>query len=133
MTSATPQSGARLIHPFSEQPTAGKIVVAVVAPALLGALSGWLLGMTAGGYWVVQVIAAIGGFLAGLEHRSARSGAIRGVVGGAIFGTSILLLRAIADRTDHVSLGGTPALLPIITALAGAILGALGGWRGRIG
>jgi hypothetical protein len=78
-------------------------------------------------------VATIGGFLAGLEHRDVRAGAIRGVVGGAIFGSSILLVRALADRADHASLGSTPGLLPIVTAIAGAILGALGGWRSRIG
>lgn len=133
MSSANPQSGARLIRPFSEQPTAAKAFGVVIAPALLGAVSGWVLGVSAGGYWVLQVIATIGGFMAGLEHGNARAGAMRGVVGGAIFGGSILLVRALADRTDHVSLGDAPGFLVVITAVAGAILGALGGWRSRIG
>jgi hypothetical protein len=133
MTSAKPQSGVRLIRPFSEQPTVGRVFGVVVGPALLGAASGWVLGLSAAGYWALQVVATIGGFVAGLEHGDARSGAMRGVVGGAIFGSSILLVRALADRADHVSLGSTPGLLPVITVIAGAILGALGGWRSRIG
>ena len=133
MTSASPQSGPRLIRPFDEQPLVGKIFGAVIAPALFGSVSGWVLGLSAGGYWALQVIATIGGFLAGLEHRDARSGAIRGVIGGAIFGSSILLVRALADRADHASLGDAPGVLPLITAVVGAILGALGGWRSRIG
>jgi hypothetical protein len=133
MTSAKPQSRARLIRPFSEQPLAGKLLVAIAAPVLLGALAGWLLGVNAPAYWILQVLAAIGAFTAGLEHRNAREGAIRGVIGGALFGTAIVLTRTITDRPDLIALGTSPAVFAISFAIGGSILGALGGWRSRIG
>ena len=129
MSTAKPQSGARLIRPFDEQPLLGKVFAAVLAPALFGSFAGWLLGASAVGYLVVQVVATIGGFLAGMEHPGPRPAALRGLVGGTLFGSSILLVRAITDRADEVSLGSVPATLVLITAVVGTTLGVLGGWR----
>jgi len=123
------QDRGRLPKAFVDQPDGVKVAAAIVAPALFGAVGGWLLGVSAVGYWIVQAVAAVGGFLAGLEHDGARAGALRGVLGGAIFGASILLVRAVTDRADQASLGSIPAALVVITAVFGSILGALGGRR----
>ena len=118
----------QLIKPFSEQPAFGKVFAAVLAPALFGSFAGWLLGVSAAGYLIVQVVATIGGVLAGMEHAGPRTGALRGLIGGSLFGSSILLVRALTDAADEMSLGSKPWTLVIITAVVGTSLGVLGGW-----
>ena len=112
---------------FSQQPPVMRVVGVVVGPIVLGAISGLLLGVSAPAYWVVQVVAIIGGFLGGTEHIGWRPGLVRGVIGGVLFGTTILVVRAITGWTDEVDLGSTPAFLVVITAVIGLLLGAAGG------
>ncbi|MEP9363421.1 hypothetical protein ABLE68_10675 [Nocardioides sp. CN2-186] len=112
---------------FSQQPPVARVLGVVVGPVLLGAISGLLLGVSAPAYWVVQVIASIGGFLGGTEHIGWRPGLVRGVVGGVLYGATILLVRATTGWTDEVDLGSTPALLVVITTVLGLLLGAAGG------
>ncbi|WP_410589416.1 hypothetical protein [Amycolatopsis sp. lyj-23] len=90
-------------------------------------IAGLLLGASAPAYWVVQVIAATGGFFGGFEHHGWRPGLVRGVTGGLLYGAALLAVRALTGWTDTVDLGGVPGLLVVITALAGAVAGALGG------
>ncbi len=109
-----------------------QVLSVVAGPIVLGVVSGLTLGWSAIAYWIMQVIAIIGGFLAGAEHRGARHGAVRGVVGGILFGSSILLVHYATGWSAHVSLGDVPAFLVVITTVAGAALGAMGGtWRAR--
>ena len=49
------------------------------AAPIIGALAGVLLGVTAAGYWIVGLLAAIGAFVAGFEHSDWREGAVRGL------------------------------------------------------
>ena len=111
---------------FMSRPPAHRAVAVLVVPAVFGAIAGVVLGMSAPLYWVLQVLAAIGGFFAGFEHPTAREAALRGLVGGAVFGAFILIAHAVAGTEAKVSLGSAPILLPVITAVVGAILGALG-------
>src|SRR4051812_41023912 len=68
-----------------------QVVLAVVIPALAGALAGFLLGVNEIAYLVWSLLALAGGFLAGLEHSGAKEGAVRGVLGGSLFGAVLLL------------------------------------------
>ena len=111
---------------LSERPREHQLVLRFVVPAVFGVIVGIVLGASAPIYWVLQVIAAIGGLLAGLEHREAGEGALRGVVGGLLFGAFILIAHEISGADAEVDLGDAPILLPVVTAIAGAILGALG-------
>jgi len=54
-------------------------------------------------------------------------GAGRGVAGGMLFGTFILLGHALYGGKAKAALPDPHAFLPVITLVAGAILGALGG------
>ena len=119
----------RLLIPFAERPAVEQVVGGLVLPVLFGLWCGVVLGWSAPAYWALQVVATIGGLVAGFEHRGARAGARRGVVGGLLFGTSILLGHALAGTHAHASLGAVPALLPAVTAVSGTLLGALGGAR----
>ena len=112
---------------FATQPTAQRVRGAVVAPILLGAVAGLLLGSTALGYWIVQVIATVGGFLGGTQHVGWRPGLVRGVVGGVLYGAAVLVVRAITGWSDKINLGSTPGFLVVITAVVGLLVGAAGG------
>ncbi len=113
--------------PFSERTQRAQIVLAVVVPFLFGALAGVFLGISAGVYWVLAALAAIGGVLAGTEHPDPAGGAKRVCIGGALFGLGILIAHAITGTDAEVSLGDFPPFLIVIDALIGAALGAIGG------
>jgi hypothetical protein len=116
---------------FRDRPRPAQIVIGGVVPAVIGALAGVLVGVSTGAYWVVAVLAGIGGFLAGFEHQDGWGGADRGLVGGGIYGTALLLAHTIAGTHAKVSLGSFPPLLAVVTAIVGMLLGAAGGRIGR--
>jgi hypothetical protein len=112
---------------FRDRPRPVQIVLGGVIPLAIGALAGIMLGVAAAAYWAVGVVAAVGGVLAGFEHRDGWGGADRGLVGGALYGIGLLVAHAIAGTDATVSLGSFPPLLAVITAIIGMFLGALGG------
>lgn len=112
---------------FRDRPQSVQIALAGVVPFVFGAVVGVVLGISSGGYWALSALAALGAVLAGLEHEDARGGAIRGLVGGALFGLGILLAHAVAGTDAKVSLGSFPPFLIVIDAIAGMLLSALGG------
>jgi hypothetical protein len=108
-----------------------QIVLGGAVPLAFGAVVGVLLGVSAGVYWALSALAALGAVLAGLEHQDGWGGADRGLVGGALYALGILLAHAIAGTHAKVSLGGFPPLLIVIDAIAGMLLGAIGGRLAR--
>jgi hypothetical protein len=116
---------------FRDRPRPVQIVLGGAVPLAFGAVVGVLLGVSAGVYWALSALAALGAVLAGLEHQDGWGGADRGLVGGAIYALGILLAHAIAGTHAKVSLGGFPPLLVVIDAIAGMLLGAIGGRLAR--
>jgi hypothetical protein len=112
---------------FRDRPRAFQIILGGVVPFAFGAGVGVVVGVSSGAYWGLAALASIGGVLAGLEHRDGWGGADRGLVGGALFGTGLLIAHAIAGTTAKVSLGSFPPFLVVIDALVGIMLGAIGG------
>jgi hypothetical protein len=112
---------------FRDRPRPVQIVLGGLVPFAFGAVVGVVLGVSTGVYWALAVLAAIGAVLAGFEHQDGWGGADRGLVGGALFGLAVLLAHWIAGTHAKVSLGGFPPLLIVIDAIAGMLLGALGG------
>lgn len=112
---------------FRDRPRPVQIVLGGAVPFAFGAVVGIVLGVSAGVYWVLAVLAGLGAVLAGFEHQDGWGGADRGLVGGALFGLAVLLAHAIAGTHAKVSLGGFPPLLIVIDAIFGMLLGALGG------
>jgi len=110
-----------------DRPRQAQIGLAVVVPFVFGAVVGVMLGISAGAYWALSALAAVGGVLIGFEHEDWRGGARRGILGGALFASGLLLAHAIAGSDAKVSLGGFPPLLIVIDAIIGMLLGALGG------
>jgi hypothetical protein len=116
---------------FRDRPRPVQIILGGIVPFAFGAVVGIVLGVSAGGYWGLGGLAGLGGVLAGFEHQDGWGGADRGLVGGALFGTGILVAHAIAGTDAKVSLGSFPPLLVVIDAIFGILLGALGGRLAR--
>ncbi len=104
-----------------------QVVVAGVVPAALGALAGILIGASAGGYWALAILAAVGAFVAGFEHRDGWGGADRGFFSGIFYGVALLVTHGLVGTHAKVSLGSFPPLLVVITAIVGMFLSAAGG------
>lgn len=100
-------------------------------PLVYGAITGLLLGVDEVAYIALSLLAVLGGFGAGLEHDSVLEGLYRGLFGGLLFGTAILLAHGLAGAAPEAELPDPEILLTAITASAGAGLGALGA-RSRI-
>jgi hypothetical protein len=116
---------------FRDRPRSVQVILGGVVPCVVGVIAGILVGVAAGAYWTVAVVAALGGVLAGFEHLDGWGGADRGLVGGAIYGTSLLVAHGLAGTHATVSLGSFPPLLAVVTAIIGMFLGALGGRLAR--
>ena len=112
---------------FRDRSRPVQVILGGVVPLAIGALAGIMLGVAAAAYWAVGIVAAIGGILAGFEHRDGWGGADRGLVGGVLYGIGLLAAHEIAGTDATVSLGSFPPLLPVVTAIIGMLLGALGG------
>jgi hypothetical protein len=109
-----------------------QLLLAVVVPAVFGAICGWLLGVDKTAYLVLSILALLGGYAAGTEHKGALEGAARGFVGGLLFGGFILLVNEALDKEPKADLPDPKIWLLAITVGIGVILGAMGG-RSRAG
>jgi hypothetical protein len=78
-------------------------------------------------YLVASILAIGGGYFAGRDHDGAREGALRGVVGGSLFGGFILIVHEATGKAAKAKLPHPSILLLVITVGGGVILGALGG------
>src|SRR4051812_19830928 len=106
-------------------------VLGGVVPFVFGVVVGLVLGASAGAYWALAILAALGAVLAGFEHQDGWGGADRGLVGGGIYAIGLLLAHWVSGAHAKVSLGSFPPLLIIVSAIIGMLLGALGGRIGR--
>jgi hypothetical protein len=109
-----------------DRPMVVRLVLVVVVPVIFGLITGFFLGHSKTVYIILNVIAGIGGYVAGFEHRSSREAAVRGVIGGAFFGAGILLMHEITGDHEVVKLADPKIALLGFTAGFGAILGAFG-------
>jgi hypothetical protein len=109
------------------RPLPVQLLLAVVLPVAFGALCGWLLGVNKTAYLVLSILALLGGYAAGTEHKGAGEGALRGIFGGALFGGTILVVNKALDKTPKADLPHPHIWLLAITAGVGLILGTLGG------
>jgi hypothetical protein len=118
---------------FRDRPRPVQIALGGVAPAIVGAIAGVLVGVSSGAYWGYAVLIVIATVIGGFEHEDGWGGADRGLVAGAIYGIALLLAHAIVGTHAKVSLGSFPPLLAVVTAIAGMLLSALGGRIARQG
>jgi hypothetical protein len=118
-------SGVTLLR---ERTHALEFVLVVVVPIVYGAITGFVLGQNEAVYVALTLLGILGGFVAGLEHEGGLEGFYRGLVGGLLFGTAILVTNGVLDEEPKAHLPDPEVLLSVITAAFGAALGALGGW-----
>lgn len=116
---------------FHERPRAAQVLLGGAVPLVFGAVVGVVLGISAGVYWALSLLAGTGAVLAGFEHRDGWGGADRGLSGGVLFGAGVLIAHAVAGTHAKVSLGSFPPFLIVIDAIFGMFLGALGGRLAR--
>jgi hypothetical protein len=115
--------------PFLDRPFWLQVLGGIVVPAVFGILTGFTLSVNEILYYALSgPLAIAGGFLGGIEHRSADEGFVRGAIGGLIFGSFILLGNEMLDPDETKAHLPEPQVgLVFVTTLAGAILGAIGG------
>jgi hypothetical protein len=118
-------------HLFRTQPIALKVVLAGIIPALFGAVTGWALGADELTYTILALSGIAGGYFAGLEHDDPKAGALRGLVGGTLFGAFILLTNELIGEEPEAELLHPHIILVGITAAFGVGLGILGARRRR--
>ena len=114
---------------FAHRSAGAQVITGVVVPAGFGLVTGIVLGLSEAGYLILSLLGIVGGYFAGLEHRRAEEGVVRGLTGGLLFGTFILFGHAFLGGEAKADLPHPEVLLVLITTLAGGLLGALGGWR----
>ena len=111
---------------LADRPRSLQILAVIVIPAVFGAISGVVLGASATAYWVLQAIALLGGILAGFEHLSSREGALRGGMGGLVYGAFLLGAHALTGAEAEVDIGDPKIALLAVTTLGGALICAGG-------
>ena len=121
-----------MIEQLRDRPLPAQIVVAVVVPLVFGAITGYVLGVNEIAYFaLVGPIGILGGYLAGMEHKGAGEGALRGLWGGLLFGAAILLVHEATGDEPKAHLQDPKIILVAITTVIGGIMGALGGRRAK--
>jgi hypothetical protein len=110
-----------------QRPVVAQVLLPTVVPAAAGALCGWLLGVSAVAYTILTILAIAGGYFAGFEHHGWKEGAIRGLVGGALFGAFILIVHNATGKSAKTDLPDPHIVFVALTTGFGVVLGALGG------
>jgi hypothetical protein len=117
---------------LSDHPRPVQILLAVVVPALYGALTGYFLGISEPLYLIFSIVGIVGAVGAGFDHLGARPGAARGVIAGSVFGAAILIAHEIDGSEAEAHLPEPAILLVAVTTVLAVAFAALGGWlRGR--
>ena len=118
----------RLPPLLSEHPRPVQFTLAVVVPAVYGAITGYFLGTSEGVYLILSGIGVVGGIGAGLDHAGAWAGAKRGVIAGSVFGASILIAHEIHGADAKADLPDPEILLVVVTTVLAVGFAAFGGW-----
>lgn len=116
------------MHPpmLHERPSPVEFLLAVIVPLAFGAVTGLMLGVSSGLYLLLALLALVGAFFAGLEHDRPLEGLYRGLLGGLLFGTGVLLAHGLTGVTPKTKLPDPEALELIITAVFAAAFSTIG-------
>jgi hypothetical protein len=112
-----------------DRPVAARVLLGLVVPSAYGFATGIALDKSKGLYIALVILAAIGGVLAGFEMFGSGQGALRGLVGGTLFGGFLLIGHAVVSGDATVKLPDPEILYLAFTIIPGVALGA---WGGRL-
>jgi hypothetical protein len=110
-----------------QRPIVAQVLMPTLVPAAFGAICGWLLGVSGIAYTILTILAIAGGYFAGFEHNGWKEGAIRGFVGGALFGAFILIVHNATGKAAKTDLPDPEGVLIAVTTVFGVVLGGFGG------
>jgi hypothetical protein len=110
-----------------DRPAFARVTLALIVPSSYGFLTGIALDKSKGLYIVLIVLAAIGGVLGGFEMYGPSQGAVRGFIGGTLFGAFILIAHGVVSGEATVKLPDPAILYLAFTIIPGIALGAWGG------
>ncbi len=113
---------------LEEHPRTIQVLLAVVLPLLFGGLTGYFLGVSAAAYTILSLLAIVGGIGAGFDHVGPGAGALRGVLGGTLFASGVLLAHELSGADPKTDLPHPAILLVPVFAILGTCFGAIGGW-----
>ena len=111
---------------FSRLPRAVRLQLAIAQPAVFGALGGFLLATDATAYWILTVVAVLGGLAGGFDHSTGRGAAGRGLLSGSAFGAGLISAYAFHGGVALVEIPSPAGLLVPIAAGSGVVLGIAG-------
>jgi hypothetical protein len=111
---------------LADRPPAVRFTLTYVTPLLAGFATGAMLGVSAGAWAVANVLATIGGFLAGLEHGAPADAARRGAIGGLLFGLAVVLADALVVGDRAATIADPAILQTVVTTVAGTLLALAG-------
>jgi hypothetical protein len=112
-----------------DRPVAARVLLGLVVPSAYGFVTGIALDQSKGVYIVLVILAAVGGVLGGFEMYGSGQGALRGLVGGTLFGGFLLIGHAVVSGDATVKLPDPEILYLAFTIIPGVALGA---WGGRL-
>jgi hypothetical protein len=119
-------------HLLRDRSRPTQIVLGGVIPVIVGVIAGVLVNESLAAYYAVGIVAGVGAFLSGFEHRDGWGGADRGFFGGLIYGASLLITNQLMGNTPKTSLGSFKPLFAVLTAIVGMLLAAAGGRLARV-
>jgi hypothetical protein len=112
-----------------DRSVAARVLLGLVVPSAYGFVTGIALDQSKGVYIVLVILAAVGGVLGGFEMYGSGQGALRGLVGGTLFGGFLLIGHAVVSGDATVKLPDPEILYLAFTIIPGVALGA---WGGRL-
>ena len=127
MSSATDTKAVR----FSDMSIGRKAWESVGGALVTGIVAGLLLGVTWWAYGLAVLVAVVGGFPAGSQHRTLRGALARGAVGGAVWAIGVLLGSELTGRTPTVALPDPNIALVLWGVIPACAVGAISWYLGR--
>lgn len=112
---------------LADHPRWLQVILAVVVPAIYGAVTGYYLGVSEVTYLVLSILGVVGGIGAGFDHVGAAAGARRGLLAGSVFGASILIAHEIHGAEAKADLPDPAIVLVVVTSVLAVLFGAIGG------
>jgi len=111
---------------LADRPPAVRFALTYVTPVLAGYATGTMLGVSGAAWAIANVLATLGGFLAGFDHDDRRDAARRGATGGLLFGLALVLADASVVDARVAAIADPAILQAVVTTTAGTLLALAG-------